>query len=90
MFTPITHNVNGGHDNMGNVNIITGTKRIQYQQCDCFLPVLIVQEKSKITGRTIRSVHISTGDPLVFKKDALKYANIWRNESLEVGYIITN
>ncbi len=72
---------------MENINIITGTKKIDFCGTDCFLPVLIVQEKSKSTRRTIRSVHVSTGDPLVFKKDALKYANIWRSESLAAGYI---
>jgi hypothetical protein len=73
-----------------NVELITGTKAIKYQDCTCYLPVLIVKEKSSIAKRTIKQVHISTGDPLVFKKDALKYANIWRNESLAAGYITFN
>lgn len=72
---------------MEHTNIITGTKKINLQGVEAFLPVLIVQDKSKIQGRTIKMVHISTGEPLVHKKDALKYANIWRNESIAAGYI---
>lgn len=69
------------------MNIDIGTKKIQYQGLDAFLPALIVREFSGVQNKTIKSVHVSTGDPLVFKKDALKYANIWRNESLKAGYI---
>lgn len=71
-------------------NIIPATKKINLQGVECFLPVLIVQHESVVRGRTIKQVHISTGEPLVFKKDALKYANIWRNESLAAGYITYN
>lgn len=70
-----------------NVEIVTGTKKISFQGLSAFLPVLIVKEKSSIAKRTIKTVHISTGDPLVFKKDALKYADCWRNESYAAGYI---
>ncbi len=72
-----------------NFELVTGTKKIDYQGTDCYLPVLIVKEKSTIMKRTIKTVHISTGDPLVFKKDALKYAGIWRAESLQAGYVTT-
>lgn len=70
-----------------NIEIVTGTKKIAYQGLDAFLPVLIIKEKLTTQKRTIKTVHISTGDPLVNKKDALKYANIWRNETLAAGYV---
>jgi len=69
------------------VEIITGTKKINYQGLSAYLPVLIIKDKSIHESRTIKTIHISTGDPLVNKKDALKYADIWRNESLERGFI---
>lgn len=72
-----------------NTEIVTGTKTIKYQGIPAYLPVLIIKTKSVHAGRTIKMVHISTGNPLVFKKDALKYANIWRNESLKAGYVTT-
>lgn len=67
--------------------IVSGTKKIQFRGLTAFLPVLIVKLKDPVNGKTIKIVHISTGDPLVFKKDALEYADIWRNESNECGYI---
>jgi hypothetical protein len=70
--------------------IVTGTKRIQYQGLNAYLPVLIVKLIHPENGKTIKTVHISTGDPLVFKKDAIKYAHIWRNESYDAGYITHN
>ena len=47
------------------------------QGVKCYLPVLVVDGMR----------YVSQGDPLVTKADALKYANIWKAESLEAGYI---
>ena len=69
--------------------IVSATKKINFHGIYAFLPVLIVQGELE-NNRTIKTVHISTGDPLVLKSDAIKYANIWRNESIACGYITKN
>lgn len=59
-------------------------KKIDFQGLPCYLPVLHVSNDG------YNKKYVSKGDPLVFKKDALKYVHIWKNESLKAGYITYN
>ena len=62
--------------------MITATyKTTRVQGTTCYLPAL------KVTDSDYHHTYVSYGDPLVSKSDALKYANIWRNESMQTGYI---
>jgi len=61
--------------------IIATTRKTIVQGLDCYLPALRVKDGDSCI------VYISRGDPLVTRKSALKYAKIWRLETMDVGYV---
>lgn len=63
------------------MNITATTRKTQVQGLDCYLPAVTVKDGD------YKHTFISHGDPLVTRKTALKYANIWRNESIKTGYV---
>ncbi len=67
------------------MNIKATVKTINYQGTTCYLPAIVINPDIADKGMAI--THVSLGDPLVFRQDALKYANIWRNESISAGYV---
>jgi hypothetical protein len=56
--------------------ILIGTKKVTVQGLNCYLPKLKVYTAS---GKALY-VLIGEESPLVNKKDALKYASIWKNQ----------
>jgi len=63
------------------MKIIPIIKKIQFQGLDAWMPGIVV------TGSGYRRQYISKGDPLVFRKDAKKYAELWAKECVTVGYV---
>ena len=63
------------------MNITATVRKTNIQGTTCYYPAL------KVTDSEYQNTFVSYGDPLVTKASALKYANIWRSESLQSGYI---
>ena len=63
------------------MNITATTRKTKVQGLDCYMPALRVKDSD------YSSIFVSRGDPLVSRVDALKYSNIWRNESIRAGFI---
>ena len=63
------------------MNIKATTRKTRVQGLTCYLPALTV------TDSDYRHTFTSYGDPLVTRRDALKYSEIWRNESIQAGFV---
>ena len=63
------------------MKITATTRKTNVQGLDCYFPALRVHDSG------YKTIFVSRGDPLVTRNEALKYANIWRNESMRAGFI---
>jgi len=63
------------------MSITATTRKTNVQGTVCYLPALTVKDSD------YQNTFVSRGDPLVTRGSALKYANIWRNESIDAGYV---
>ena len=63
------------------MNIQATTRKTNIQGLPCYMPAL------RVIDGDYKNIFISRGDPLVTREDALKYAHIWRNESMRAGFI---
>jgi len=63
------------------MDITATTRKTNVQGTVCYFPALRVKDSD------YKNTFVSRGDPLVTRKDALKYARIWRLGSMSAGFI---
>jgi hypothetical protein len=63
------------------MKITATTRKTRVQGTECYFPALRVEDSD------YRSIYVSRGDPLVTKSNALKYAEIWKRDTLAAGYV---